>query len=282
MNDIQEIPEDCPLTFEESPDLYKVLATECDDHPIVDDSPELTKHYTANTRDVTVILPMKEHSERCPGKNWRDLGGRPLWQWIVDTVSAAPFVKRIVINTDSDYLMENVRKWQSEKSTPAPFSVFIEKRAPYLEGDHVHMDLILADIISRWESPYYLQVHATSPFIRPGSLRTGYIYLTQCIKDSVFSASLIRSRGMFDGRPINFGIMSSICTQQNEPIVIENSGFYFFTRDAFLQYGRRICGDHGRVPLRPWEAIDVDTPDDFELAQAWAYYQGIKCDETNE
>jgi len=42
------------------------------------------------TRNVVAILPIKAHSERCPGKNFLDLGGRPLWRWIPRGSWASP------------------------------------------------------------------------------------------------------------------------------------------------------------------------------------------------
>ena len=35
---------------------------------------------------VVALLPMKAHSERVPGKNFRVLAGKPLFRWILDTL----------------------------------------------------------------------------------------------------------------------------------------------------------------------------------------------------
>ena len=54
------------------------------------------------------LLPMKAHSERVSGKNFRTMAGKPLFRWILDSLSAVESIDQIVINTDAkDILAEN-------------------------------------------------------------------------------------------------------------------------------------------------------------------------------
>lgn len=50
---------------------------------------------------IVAVIPAKATSRRCPAKNFRPLGGRPLWQWTYDAASEAKSVDRIVISTDA-------------------------------------------------------------------------------------------------------------------------------------------------------------------------------------
>ncbi len=47
------------------------------------------------------LIFMKAHSERLPGKNMKKLCGRPLFHWILDSLSEAKYINEIIINTDS-------------------------------------------------------------------------------------------------------------------------------------------------------------------------------------
>jgi len=134
------------------------------------------------------------------------------------------------------------------------------------------MNMIIADVIRRHPSEIYLQIHATSPFVQQSSFDAGYVQMMQEGMDSTFATTEIQSRASFGGSPVNFSARSSVCSQDTPPITVENSGFYFFTREAFLKYGARICGENGEVPLKPWEAIDIDTESDWRMAEAWADY----------
>jgi len=48
---------------------------------------------------LVALLPMKAHSQRVSGKNFRLLGGRPLFRWMLDALLSIPAIDTIVINT---------------------------------------------------------------------------------------------------------------------------------------------------------------------------------------
>ncbi|MGA2052899.1 MAG: hypothetical protein ABSH19_06280 [Opitutales bacterium] len=50
---------------------------------------------------IVALLPIKAHSARVPGKNFKPLAGFPLFDWILRTLTALPEISQIVINTDA-------------------------------------------------------------------------------------------------------------------------------------------------------------------------------------
>jgi CMP-N-acetylneuraminic acid synthetase len=48
---------------------------------------------------------MKANSERVKGKNFRQLAGKPLFQWILDALLAVADIEKIVINTDARHIL---------------------------------------------------------------------------------------------------------------------------------------------------------------------------------
>lgn len=74
--------------------------------------------------------------------------------------------------------------------------------------------------------------------------------------------------GIQDNRPLNFILDNLLRTQDMKPIYMELSTPYVFTRETFLRY-------HSRSGVKPYiceaneiESIDIDYPEDFELAEA--------------
>src|SRR5262249_9017177 len=59
-------------------------------------------------RRVVALLPMKGHSERVPGKNFRDFCGKPLFRWILDSLLSLPEIGLVVINTDARPAFESL------------------------------------------------------------------------------------------------------------------------------------------------------------------------------
>jgi CMP-N-acetylneuraminic acid synthetase len=52
------------------------------------------------------IIPMRHHSQRIPGKNYRPLAGKPLYQHIIETMLAVPEIDMILVDTDSQPIIE--------------------------------------------------------------------------------------------------------------------------------------------------------------------------------
>ena len=55
---------------------------------------------------VVAFVPMRHHSERVPGKNYRLLDGCPLFHHVVSTLVACPEVEELVVDTDSPIVAE--------------------------------------------------------------------------------------------------------------------------------------------------------------------------------
>ena len=83
-----------------------------------------------------------------------------------------------------------------------------------------------------------------------------------------FSVTKIQER-LYDanGIPVNHIIDELVQTQDLEPIYIENSGFYIFTKESFKKNNSRISEDSRMFETKFPENIDIDNFEDFELAR---------------
>ena len=86
--------------------------------------------------------------------------------------------------------------------------------------------------------------------------------------DSAFCATKIQDFLWKDGEPLNFDATNVPRSQDIEPIYRETSGVYVFTKEVFKKYHRRI-GKHPYVcEVSFKEAVDINNPEDFQLAEA--------------
>ena len=84
--------------------------------------------------------------------------------------------------------------------------------------------------------------------------------------DSAFSASKLQEFLWQDGKPLNFD-PSSIPRSQDLPLIYkETSGCYTFTRQVFLETGRRIGYRPYICEVDKIESIDINYSEDFEIA----------------
>lgn len=215
------------------------------------------------------LLPMKANSERVPGKNFRALGGKPLFFWMLETLLVTPDIKEVVINTDaSNELVESGLDLGNSKYE----RVKLRARKPELIGDDVSMNLIIADDIASLNSDHYLMTHVTNPFISTKTIQNAINrFDASSNADSLFSVNRFQTRFYTaDGNPINHDPRELRRTQDLEPWFEENSCLYIFTRESFAATNARIGNNPILFETPKYESIDIDEPSDWDLANAIA------------
>lgn len=214
------------------------------------------------------LLPMKANSQRVKGKNFRLLHGKPLFAWILDSLLELDEIDEVVINTDARHIL-------AENGLVEGGRVRIRDRKPELCGDTVSMNLILADDIAAVEADTYLMTHTTNPMLTPKTVRTALQAYEAGVAagtaDSLFTVNKIQTRFYrADGSPVNHDPDNLIQTQDLEPWYEENSNLFIFSAESFATTNARI----GKKPILhemdKMEAVDIDTPEDWALAEAVA------------
>jgi CMP-N-acetylneuraminic acid synthetase len=213
---------------------------------------------------VAAIVPMRHDSERVTGKNYRPLGGRPLFHHIVTALLATPEVDEVFIDTDSDLIRGDV-----EQAFP---TVRVLERPPHLRGGDVPMNDVLANDVARIEADLYLQTHSTNPFLRSATISAAIGAFREAHgRDSLFGVTRLQTRLWdADGQPINHDRNKLMRTQDLPPVFEENSTLYLFTRESLEQHGNRIGAHPLMFEVPRDEALDIDDAFDFEMAEALA------------
>ena len=212
------------------------------------------------------LLPMKAHSERVPGKNFRMLGGKPLFRWMLDKLLSLPEVDCVVINTDARSALEPSGLGEDGR-------LIIRDRAAELCGDRVSMNLIIGDDMRGVPADAYLMTHTTNPLLGTATIRAAIGEFLDGLStgrhDSLFSVNRHQTRFYrADGSPVNHDPDTLARTQDLELWFEENSNLYLFTPQSFAETQSRI-GRHPRLFATPkLESIDIDTGDDWLLAEA--------------
>lgn len=218
---------------------------------------------------VVALLPMKANSERVKGKNFKNLAGKPLFQWILENLLSVSSIDKVVINTDAKTVLLDHGLVEGER-------LVIRERKPEICGDNVSMNLVLADDVASVPADIYLMTHTTNPFLSAktiGDALDRYVRGTPG-HDSLFTVNKVQSRFYRgDMSPINHDPANLVRTQDLEPWYEENSCLYIFTAESFRKTNARI-GEKPMMYATPLlESIDIDEPEDWELACALAQYR---------
>jgi CMP-N-acetylneuraminic acid synthetase len=211
---------------------------------------------------IAALVPMRHHSQRIPGKNFRPLSGKPLFHHILGSLLACHEISQIVVDTDSQPIMEGLREH-------FPL-VRILERPEYLCGDTVSMNEILVYDTSQVEADYYLQTHTTNPLLRPGTISRAIQTLLANIPeyDTLFSVTPLQVR-LWDqlGRPINHNPAVLLQTQDLPPVYEENSCIYIFTRQTLIDRQNRLGERPYMFVMDAAEAWDIDEELDFAITE---------------
>jgi CMP-N-acetylneuraminic acid synthetase len=211
---------------------------------------------------VVALIPMRHHSQRVPGKNFRPLAGKPLYQHIVETLLACPEISQVAVDTDSPPVIEGLRS-----NFP---QVLVLERPEQLRADHISMNEILAYDTSQVEADLYLQTHSTNPLLRSATISRAIQALLADYPayDSLFSVTRIQVR-LWDqlGRAINHNPAILIQTQDLPPVYEENSCIYIFNRQNLLRRRNRLGDRPMMFPIEAAEAWDIDEELDFAITE---------------
>ena len=219
-------------------------------------------------KTIVALLPMKAHSSRVKGKNFRELNGRPLFRWILDTLLSVPEISKVVINTDAREILQEKGLQESER-------VVIRDRKEELCGDEVSMNLVLADDVAAVPADIFLMTHTTNPLLSVETVQTAIKTFLAGMEeggnDSLFTVNRVQTRFYReDLSPVNHDPDNLIPTQDLEPWYEENSNLYLFTADSFAKTSARIGNKPIMFETPRIESVDIDEEEDWTIAQALA------------
>jgi len=211
---------------------------------------------------IVALVPLRHHSQRVPGKNYRPFAGRPLYHHIIETLLACKAIAEVAVDTDSPVITEDAGRHFPQ--------VRLIQRPQNLRDDAVPMNDVLLYDVAQIQADYYLQTHSTNPLLRSETVtRAAELFLKNCqYYDSLFSVTAVRKR-LWDGlgRAINHNPAILLQTQDLPPVYEENSCIYIFSRSVLETHHNRI----GQRPLMfetdPLEAWDIDDEPDFQTAE---------------
>ena len=205
------------------------------------------------------FIPIKENSERVPGKNFRILNGKKLYEYIIEHVMEAQCFDDIYIDTNSKEIKEYVLK----KGLGV-----IDRKEALAQNTANGNDLLVHHFLSYPQYDYYFQLFATAPYLQPESIKICCETLISSEKfDSCFTALKNQSFYWLNNMPINYRPDILPRSQDMVPVVEETTGMYGIKRDALEKLRCRI----GRNPymhfVGKFEAVDINTEEDLLLAE---------------
>ncbi|WP_220721083.1 pseudaminic acid cytidylyltransferase [Agarivorans litoreus] len=213
------------------------------------------------------IIPARGGSKRIPRKNIKLFHGKPIIAYSIEAALASGCFDKVIISTDDSEIAEVAIEYGAE----VPFI-----RPANIANDFATTGDVLKHAISWFNHPidYVCCIYATAPFIQPSQIQLAYQLISSnenanyCFPVCEFPFPIQRAIKLTsDNRAEMFQPENFNCRSQDlEPAYQDVGQFYWGLPNAFL----------GDIPMFSKSAItfklprkfvvDLDTPDDWELA----------------
>lgn len=215
---------------------------------------------------MIIVIPARGGSKRIPGKNIAPLNGKPLLTYTIECALAADTGFPIYVSSEDPAILDITQN----------YPVAIHNRPAELAQDITSTEAVLLDVIEKHNQPaeWVITLAPTSPFRTPKTLKA-CIAAAQAAPDNIDCIMTVtENRGDFwrYDQNKNFGRLFPDAPrrqQEREPLFEEN-GTVYISRISALKEKNIVLGRGGVLPIpnNYPEWIDINTPDDLNLAEA--------------
>jgi CMP-N-acetylneuraminic acid synthetase/spore coat polysaccharide biosynthesis predicted glycosyltransferase SpsG len=217
-----------------------------------------------HTPAILVVIPARGGSKGIPRKNVRALAGRPLIAYAIAIARASRFAPDVYVSSEDAEILGLARKLGAE----------VHVRDASLSADDTTLDSVVHDayraIRERTGRDYELVVtlQPTSPLLTTASLDSAIQQLLDDpTLDTVISATDDTHLGWTREGERYVPAYEARLNRQYLPPRYRETGGFLICRSRVIRPDNRIGPNVSLALLSGAEAIDIDTPDDWALAE---------------
>jgi CMP-N,N'-diacetyllegionaminic acid synthase len=209
-------------------------------------------------KKMTVIIPVRKGSVRVKDKNIRKFSSQSsLLQLKIDVLKKTKNVGRIIVNSDSDEMIEIAKRNNVE---------FVKREYRYANSDILNSEY-WRYLASSVQEDQFMIAQVTSPFVKISTYNDAISLFMTSTYDSVNSVSLEKKFLWLDGKPINYSYDATPKSQDLPEIMSLNFGITIIKKDELLKKANLVLDNHKFIILDKIQSIDIDDQTDFEIAE---------------
>ncbi len=222
--------------------------------------------------DLLILVPARAGSKGLPGKNLRPLGGVPLLGWTARAIAASGVAARAVLTTEDPAIAEAGRSFGLETPFLRPAALARDDSEMVDVVDHA---VAFMEERAGFAPAAVMLLQPTCPFRRPERISQALDLLARPGTEGVIGASRIeRSPSLLyregeDGLLTPLGPWEERTRRQEVSATFTSNGtLYLVTREGLARHRRLFPPRLRALPTGAIESIDIDTPEDWALAEA--------------
>lgn len=216
------------------------------------------------------IIPARGGSKRIPKKNIRDFLGKPIIAYSIQTALESELFDEVMVSTDDNQIAE----LSENLGAVVPFIRSKENASDFASTTEVLLE-VLDTYQLREIKPFQFAccIYPTAPLLKKKSLREAYDKLRNENFDTVipvveFTYPIQRAMKLSEGElEFMFPEYSAARSQDLEKAYMDSGQFYFFKTESLLKHKKLRRGKVGCVILKRSEVQDIDTSEDWKIAE---------------
>ncbi len=212
---------------------------------------------------VLAVIPARGGSKGVPGKNIREVGGKPLIAWSIEAARGSRFVDRLILSSDDDSIIRVAQAHGCE----VPFV----REGRLAEDETTSIEVVL-DVLNRCPGfEWLLLLQPTSPLRTAEDIDRAVECLQQCDASTCVSVCRVTESPywMFtlcaDNQLRSLLPETQITRRQDLPLVYIPNGAMYLARTEWLKQHRKFISHDTVAYEMPVErSVDLDTELDFQ------------------
>jgi len=211
-------------------------------------------------------------SKGIPRKNLKILGGKPLIAHSIETALSSHRISNVIVSTDDLEIAETARAYGAETPFMRPAELATDQAPEWLAWRHA------VDWLETHGRPFdiFVSLPATSPFRATADIDAAIdrlspdfdliVSVTDAKRHPQFNMVRIAENGLVQ----QFSMAESHITRRQEaPLAFDMTTVVYVCRPEFVKVSNGVFdGRVGAVHIPEERALDIDTPYDFEVAEA--------------
>lgn len=211
---------------------------------------------------ITAVIPVRKGSQRVRDKNLRPFSDTTLLENKINSLLKVPEIDSIIVNTNSEIAIELVKKKYAQTK------VSFHHREEYYASSQCSGSEFFKHLGEVTDTNVFVYTPCTSPFIKPKTISQCIIkFLAGGNFDCIASVSQIKEFMWLNNKPLNYDPLHAPNSQDLPNVVALNFGVTVISKENLIK-NHNIIGKHPDfVVTSDIEAIDIDTPLDFYIAE---------------
>lgn len=216
------------------------------------------------------IIPARGGSKRIPRKNIKKFLGKPIIAYSIEVALKSKLFDEVMVSTDDEKIASIAKRY----GAVVPYM-----RSSESANDYATLAEVLIEVMYKYNNDkiYFKNICCilpTAPFTSVSQLKEAYSILGSDKMESVcpvvlFSYPILRALEFSSDKHLHMKWPEYLKTRSQDlkPTYHDSGSFCWVTTSALLEQKTLFCKTGGAIILNEYEAQDIDTEADWQLAE---------------